>query len=336
MPSSPMRVAIIGAGLAGLTCARELIQSERFRVTLFEKSRGIGGRSATRRHASAIHFDHGAQYFTARDERFQLQVTEWLQAGVAAEWTGQIVTLRRGDVALGKSETVRYVGVPGMSSLARHLAMDLTIRRETRVQRVERVGNAWRIWDDPGQDNGLFDLVISTAPPIQTRELVSQHSPWLAKRLEGVEMLPCWAVMAQFSRRLNIAWDGAFVQDSQLAWVARNNSKPGRSPSPETWVLHASPEWSSEHLERTPEEVVPDLCQAFQAGLGEPSDLPEPEFAVAHRWRYALPREPLQEAYLDDPEQNLAVAGDWCGGPRIEGAFLSGLELAAACQARYC
>ena len=110
-----------------------------------------------------------------------------------------------------------------------------------------------------------------------------------------------------------------------LGWAARNTSKPGRPPG-EAWVLHARPEWSEAQLENEPGEVESLLLEAFGDALARP--LPPPRFITAHRWRFALPDPPLGRPCLYDPEVGLGAAGDWCGGPRVEGAFLSGLALA--------
>ena len=138
-------------------------------------------------------------------------------------------------------------------------------------------------------------------------------------------MGPCWAVILQFDSPLSFEYDGAFVNGSRLSWIARNNSKPGRSNA-EVWVLHASAEWSATHLERHPDDVAADLTSEFWRLNNH-----EPRLAskvTCHRWRYAIPRNVLEARFLFDHEIQLGAAGDWCGGPRVEGAFLSGLAVA--------
>jgi predicted NAD/FAD-dependent oxidoreductase len=139
-------------------------------------------------------------------------------------------------------------------------------------------------------------------------------------------------VLAAYEGRLDVPLDGAFVEHPVLSWAARDSSKPGR-PAGEAWVLHAAAEWSEAHLEDDPREVASELLSAFAAALDR--ELPPPTYAEAHRWRYALPDPPLQEPCLFDERASLGAGGDWCGGPRIEGAFLSGAALAEgvlACQ----
>ncbi|MBD3676114.1 MAG: FAD-dependent oxidoreductase [Planctomycetaceae bacterium] len=323
-PSSQRTVAVIGAGISGLTCAQRL-QKAGFAVTVFEKSRGTGGRMSTRRTDQGFQFDHGAQYFTVRDPRFQRFVEEWQQEGVVAGWNPEIGVLTKGEYEPKQEETLRYVAVPGMNQIGRHLARGLDIHFQTRVRPPVREAAHWLIYDDQDFLLEEFDVVISTAPAAQSAELLVA-SPNLSFAAQQVKMTGCWAVMLAFEESLGLPFEAAFVNDSPLSWVACNSSKPGREKNVETWVLHASPEWSEEHLERQPNEMLFQLTEAFWSATGLAAR--EPESLTAHRWRYAVPPEPLSERYLFDQELQIGACGDWCGGPRVEGAFVSGYELA--------
>lgn len=135
----------------------------------------------------------------------------------------------------------------------------------------------------------------------------------------------CSAVLLGLDAPLEVHFDGAFVNEGPLSWIARNRSKPGRQT--ETWVLHASCAWTEQHLESEPDRVSDRLVEAFQAVAGV--KILAPVEMQAHRWRYAIPAETLSEPCLFDGLLALALCGDWCGGPRIEGAFLSGSAAAS-------
>ena len=322
--SSQPSVAVIGAGLSGLICAQRL-QDAGFDVTLFEKSRGTGGRMSTRRTDGDLTFDHGAQYFTDRDPVFGRYVQDWLAAKIVAIWDAEIGTLENGHYEPKEEETLRYVAVPGMSQLGRHLAEDLDVHLETTVAPPVYEEGRWLVSDISGYLLDEFDVVVSSAPAAQSSELLAA-SPELCSAAQQVKMTGCWAVMLAFQESLGLPFDAAFVNDSPLSWIACNSSKPGREDNAEAWVLHASPEWSEEHLEETREAIIAPLLQAFTQATG--MSLPVPTFQTAHRWRYALPPEPLSDRFLYDPERRIGACGDWCGGPRVEGAFLSGYQLA--------
>ncbi len=315
--SRSRRIAVIGAGIAGLAAARRL-HEHGYDVQMFDKGRGVGGRTSVRRQPP-FEFDHGAQYFTARDERFSLLVNNWQDVGIVATWSGRIGSIDHGRWG-DSSPRVRYVGVPGMNAIAKYLAAGLDVATATRVTRLTRAGQVWRLFGDNETPLGSSDAVVVAVPAPQAAELLAGR-PALAEQVGRCSMSPCWAVMLGFDRALPIPYDGVFVHGSALSWIARNSSKPGRS-SGEAWILHAGPEWSAAHLDDPPEQVIAASQAALEQALGR--KVPSPSCAAAHRWRYAVPDEPLHVGALWDAERRLAVCGDWCQGARIEGAFLSG------------
>jgi photolyase PhrII len=319
------RVAVIGAGLAGLAAARTL-RDHGVDVTVFEKSRGLGGRAATRRDG-VWSFDHGAQYATFRDARLTPWVRAWEALGVLARWDGRVAVCDAGVWRQAPEGVDRWVATPGMSAIGRHLGRDLRIALGTAVARAERAVDGWRLADADGTPLGTFAQLLVTAPAPQAAQLLSAAAPNLAARCAAVQFHPCRAVMCVLDRAPRVAWEAAFVNgDPHLAWVARNASKPGREASLETWVLHAPREYSTDTLDADPEEVMAPMLRAFRRLLGD--DPPEVTYAIGHRWRYAIPDPVLAEDAVWDDELQAGLAGDWCGGPRVEGALLSGLALA--------
>lgn len=326
MHSHPPKIALIGAGISGLACASKL-RASGCEIMIFEKSRGVGGRIATRRGEEGLTYDHGAQYFTARDPRFLSAVESWQVLGLVEKWNGLFVSLTRGVTQSLETETDRYVGVPGMTSFARHLSKGMAIAGETRVGSIRRSDDQWEVVSDREVSLGHFDWVLSCAPPLQTGEIFRGHTS-LTEKIDTVQMQPCWAIMLELSQPSHIPFDGAFVQESTLSWIARNSSKPQRRATPETWVLHASPEWSQENLEQPAEVVKETLLAAFHEATGHVTT----GKATAHRWRYSRPATPLTESFLLDSANKLGACGDWCNGSRVEGAFLSGQALAEQLQ----
>jgi len=313
-------VTVVGAGLSGLLCARELSRAG-LTVTVLDKARGTSGRMATRR-ADGLSFDHGAQYFTARSQPFRQLVGEWLGAGVVCEWTAPLVRLSRGAVEPARRAT-RYVGVPGMSAVGRHLADGLDVRVSQRVTGLQRDGDGLRVRGADGATLGRSDAVVLALPAPQAAALLGDVAPALAASVGAVTHTPCWALMVSFAEPLPVSWAGAFVADGPLDWIARDASKPGR-PRAESWVLHATPEWSGRLAHVAPEQVGPELLRALAALVGRP--LPRVVFGRAHFWAHARPTAALSAGCLGS--DRLGVCGDWCSGARVEGAALSARALA--------
>lgn len=315
-------VAVVGAGMAGITLARRLADRG-LPVTIFEKSRGIGGRMSTRREGECA-FDHGCQFFTVRDDRFRSYVEAWREAGLVSPWRHRLANCDRGVITMLEDDTIRFVGVPGMNAMLKGMAGDLPVRLATRIVQIEESESGWRLRAAENPAPVEFEMVLVTAPAEQAAELLAPV-PELREKAASVRMQSCWAVMAVFDVEIDAPFDAAYVRNSPLVWIANGGSKPGRSAH-EAWVLHASPSWSRAHFDEKPDRVIDQLLQAFCEALGlagvRPSDV------YAHRWRYASPENPLKCGCLWDEERWIGAAGDWCLDARVENAFLSGFMLA--------
>ncbi len=324
-------VAVIGAGMSGLFAARTLVDHG-LEVTVFEKSRGVGGRMATRREEGGLAFDHGAQYFTARDPRFRRYVASWKQDGIVASWPDpsrgaeqRIVALKNGEILSESNSVDRFVGVPRMNSICRHLAGELDVRTQIRIAVAQPCDEGIELFDEAQQSLGSFDRLIVAIPAGQAFELL-RGFPELAEQIGHVKMNPCWATMAAFEHQLTDQWVGAFVQDSFLSWVARNSTKPGRDQSSEQLILHAAPDWTAEHWERDAEEVASEMLDEFWRVSSLTAR--RPIHRRAHRWGFAIAENPSEHGCFRDASGRIAVCGDWASGSRVEGAFLSGMDAA--------
>lgn len=317
--SSPS-VAVVGAGIAGLACARTL-QDHGVAVTLFDKGRAPGGRTCSRRRED-MRMDHGAQFFRARGESLSRFVQSWADDDVVRPWDARF--LEPDDEGLlrpANDNEPRWVATPSMGALGRHLAQDLGVRLETQITSVRRTTNGWSLHDDENE-LGPFDHVVLALPTPQARALLKDH-PW-SDRLSRVRIAPCLAVGARFPSSLDLGFDAARLDgSSELSWVARDGSKPGRRDDG-WWILHATADWSRAHLEDDPAQAIESLVSAFRSNF----TAPEPESTFGHRWRYALVEEPLGEPCLFDPEAGLVACGDGCLGGRLEAAWCSGIAAA--------
>lgn len=341
----PRHIAIVGAGLAAITCARTLVQAGH-RVTMFEKSGELGGRMASR--ASAFgNFDSGAQYFTVRDPRFALALQQTVP-GLCRPWSANTVQVMdaHGRVAAAglPPREPHLVPKPGMNALALAWAKPLKdagqIEFDTQVNAIEADALNAKRWqlrtagpDGASHVYGGFDAVVLAVPSPVAQALLKTHKSGAAllKKTAAVSVAPCWTLMLAFPQAvqpglttLGPQWNAARSTHHRIAWLARESSKPGRG-AVERWTVQASAAWSMEHLQDDSARVQAKLVKAFAEVTGIRA---QPAYAETVRWAHAQTLTPLGHSHLWDAKAGIGVCGDWCLGHRVENAFVSGLELA--------
>ena len=318
IPSARAEVLVVGAGMAGLTAA-QVLQSAGKAVLLLEKGRGPGGRMATRRIGERT-FDHGAQFITARSARFAAAIRDWQSAGVAEAWCA-------GFSAEADGHT-RWRGRPAMNAIPKYLGRELAIQLETKLVSLSHDGHEWQVNSEAG---GRFyaPILLLTAPVPQSLELVESgtvrlDSP-LRQQLAAIAYERCFAVMAELNQPSGLPAPGGLAPAAgDVAWIADNQRK-GISARPAV-TIHGTPAFSMAHWEAEREQVGLALIQAASAWLGE-----RPTAFQVHGWKYSKPTTIFpQPCVVAHQKPLLVLAGDAFGGPKVEGAALSGWAAAEA------
>lgn len=313
-----MKVAVIGAGLSGLTLSKEL-QKKGLSVDIFDKARGVGGRMSSRR-TSWGYIDHGTQYFTVKHPLFQ----EFLQDydSVISVWEGKFARWQEGKLTPILPENPRYVASVGMNNLCK--SMGLEVRLQTRIMGLEK-STFWTLIDDNGQKYSDYNFVVVTAPPAQTYDLLKSHSN-IASSIESLNMYACFSLMMIPATKVNLSFDGVeFPQHPVLGWVAMNDSKPWRGEKGAI-VMQSNFGWAEDNLEEN-RDVLTEIMKKntediFKVKFGENL------YESLHLWRYALPVRSNEKGYYLDEDNGIGVCGDWCLKGKVESAFLSSYYLA--------
>jgi renalase len=327
------KIAIMGAGMAGLACAR-VLHDNGHEVMVLDKGRGPGGRMSTRRVPTSLgeaSFDHGAQYFTARDTGFKALVEALMSVGAAAVWDGNLVRLAADGTNTPLATEPLYVGTPGMNSVVREMAKGLNVTWGVRVEALTKVGAMWALRSETGDDLGLFDQVVCAVPAEQVAPLLQVHAPALADHAQAIISLPCWAGMYVFDAPLAMPFGAIRLKGHvSLDFIAANHSKPQRADVC-AYVVHAHAPWSQEHLEDSAHDVAQVLLNQL---LAFADNAPKLIFSAAHRWRYAKVEVENGPEYAYDDSVSLGLCGDYLCGPRVESAWVSGNNLGKTIASR--
>lgn len=270
-------------------------------------------------------FDHGAQYVAVRDERFRSALNATGPA--VAPWEAARTGLATRNPAAGPGDTP-LVGSPTMSAIPRALAAGLDTQVSTRIASILRTAKGWVLEKEDGSSEGPFESVVIATPAEQAGPLLSAHSKRLAEEAAEATTAPCWAGLFAFSASPGSdlqAWKP--VDHPVISWAACDSAKPERPNALSCWVVHARPDWSVTHLERSADEIISILRKELETMIGSG---PELVLAQAHRWRYALVEKAAPSPFGWDADLGLGTCGDWRIGARVEAAWLSGHELAGA------
>lgn len=308
-----MRVVVVGAGLSGLSAARSLT-AHGHDVVVVDKGRSVGGRLATRRIGDA-RLDHGAQFFTVRDDTFAALVRKWMTDDIVAEWC-------RG---FGENDGhPRYVGRNGMNSIAKHLAQGLDVRCDTLVFGVQQRRTGWTVVIDDSSTIDC-DALVMTCPLPQTFSLLFTGGIEIPEQLRSTDYDRTIGLLAVLERESAIDHPGGLQNpDSTFSFVG-DNMKKGISTVPAV-TLHANPDWSLRHYDTPHDELQTLLTEAAAPYIGDASIVE----CQVKKWRFATPQRTWSDACWTHDSGTLVLAGDAFAGPKIEGATLSGLAAAEA------
>jgi renalase len=298
-----LNVAIIGAGLTGLILAHRINQFAK--VSVFEKSRGLGGRTATR-YTDKFQFDHGAPYFTAEHPDFLDYLSTFKDQGLIKSWMARCIQYDQGVIKNRWQESV-MVSCPQMNSWAKYLAQDLAVQRNTRIEMLKFQANQWQLVDQNQVTHGPFDLVISTCPWPQAQALFGDFF-----QFDFPEMQSRMVYLLGYDKPLNLDWDIAFFQNQDLDRIVVNSAKPERRQKTSVLVYT--------HQQHGEEDSISGLVEAYL-----PAEI---SYQDQHYWRYALSGAKQDYPIICSKDLRCMIAGDWLRmEPGVEASYMVAQEL---------
>ena len=324
---------VIGAGVAGLALSGDLA-STGAKVICVDKGRVVGGRLATRTLASGTLVDYGAQYFTARGERFQKWVNDWLaeEGSDLRVWNRGYPTWESGKIREREPGHPRYTPTSGMATVGARLAKGVDVRVSTTITGITKNGDTWTATGHahPGETPVAFQTknLCLTLPAEQLLRLAGDFLPteWREK-MEAVRYDPAWTLIAVIENDIALPHTAVeFKNHPVLGFLSRDNTKRDFLRPEPVLVAHASGIWSRVHIEDWKDSVGAAIFSAIEEVCGERIQLRE---SHTHRWRYALPTDTTGDLFLTDKTTGLHICGDGCGGIRMESALTTGWLLAA-------
>lgn len=311
-----MRVVVVGAGISGLCAADELRRSGHD-VVVIDKGRSVGGRLATRRIGDA-RLDHGAQFFTVRDDSFAAIVDEWLRDDVVTEWC-------RGFN--GDDGHPRFVGRAGMNSIAKHVARALDVRCNALAFAVQRTSSGWTVVVDDSSTLDC-DAIVMTCPLPQTFSLLFTAGIEMPEELRTIDYDRTIGLLAVLDGPTALGEPGGIQNPDDTFSFIGDNLRKGISETSSV-TFHANAQWSLDHFDDPLEELQSLLLAATPAYLGTSQVVT----SQVKKWRFATPRRSWPDRCWVHESGSLVLAGDAFAGPKVEGAVLSGVAAAGVLTA---
>ena len=316
-----MKIAIIGAGMASSSIVSLLRNN--FDISVFEKSRGLGGRMATRR-KDDFSFDHGTQFFTVKSKEFMKFIAPLIEKKVVNNWNAFYQEIGSEGIILEKQwqDTDRhYVGVPAMNSVCKTSLDGINIYINTKITKLIKIKGKWLLIDDNKNQSELFDWVITTNPVEQAFNILPKDIT-LRNEIKKIKMKARYTLMLGFNNPLKLPFDVAKIIHNCISWISVNSSKPGRTGK-FSLVIQSTNTFARNNFSTNPNIITDNLIRVSSNILK--INLNCANHIELHKWNYADSNLIKFKCYVD-PTLKIAACGDWTINGNVESAFLSGIR----------
>lgn len=318
-----MKIAIVGAGLTGCLLANSLVEKG-YDVTVFEKSRGAGGR-CTHKRTSWGSFDMGAPFIPTTDADFQQFMQQQVASGNATLWPAESYQYTENNV-IRKANQQSFVFSPTMHSLCKSMLNGSHLVTQFRVRNIQKQQKCWRLIEQSGQVSATFDYVIVCAPWPQTNALLGSQSCLVVPKLLHQQWTSCWTVALQFEQAIETPYQYIHCKDSILQTLVNDSAKPQRSQTHSVWVAYFDNKASDQYCAAEKSQIRELALTEMEKILAVP--LPKVLNNYEHYWRFARPKQNEKSlGIVGDLTTGLLAAGDWSEGASVQSCYLTAMRL---------
>lgn len=344
-----MVIGIIGAGISGLIAGRVLAK-QGHDVTILEKSRGFGGRMATRyvgkNHETKL--DHGLSYFTADSPEFQNFSAELLEKGLIKRWGDEFVFYDGNKLYaknLNHKKQPTFTAVNGMNSIGKYLSRWVDVKTETLAGGLTYIGSnrtkkrSWMINLTAGNTFEADAVIIATPAPqayglLQTAT-DETNALKIIREIDEVQYAPCYTLMAGYGNRELPEWEGVICNSGALQFISNEASKKSNDQEC-SLVVQATPGFTK-HLKdiKNDDTIIKEILNELSGIVG--GWAASPDWSQTHYWRYSRAMKVLNDPYfeLEMSDAPLALIGDYFEDNTVDSAFRSGYKLTQQWNEKY-
>ena len=312
-------VAVIGAGITGITLANLL--QKKFNLTVFEKSRGVGGRMATRR-AEPYQFNHGAQYFKIENKEFK----DFLQPLILNKIikpleANQIEILNKEVIKRTKIYKKQYFTAESkMNSVVKYLINNnFSIKLLCKIEKIIKENDKWIVIDSGQVSYGPYDWLIITIPPNQAKEILYNNFK-LLDIIKKIKMRSCYSLMLGFDKFEEFDFDTALFLNEDVQWLSIRKIIL-ENKEYYNLLINSSYNFAEQNINCSKDKISDHLIKQVSDILK--CKLNNYEHKALHFWKYAMSEKNNSLGSLLDEDFKIIVCGDWCMNGKVEGGFLS-------------
>lgn len=312
---------VIGSGISGATIANLL--NKKHTVDLYDKARGLGGRSSFKRLDNQRGFDHGTQYFSPKTTEFKRFTKKLIEKKILKIWGGNHKFLS--DKKKENKKHVKVIGRKGNNDISKYLLKNVRCYFQSELKKINFQNRKWNLVFNDGEMKNYENLIL-TCPFPQLKKLSKKYIKNSFIR-EKIKMDANITILIEI-KKTNLGYSSFLFNDRILGWAGYENSKKRFKSKSDLWTLQSTFNWANKKinqnkvLKKTNAKILIDKFFKL-TGIKQTKIL----FSLNHGWKYSSNSKPLKLKSYWNSRLNLGVCADWFNGPRLESGWISANDL---------